>query len=168
MHFFKSVFILLFVLINFASFAQEQITGTIVDNKNIPIPGATISLKNSTNTFGKLTDNTGQFEINAPSGNYKIEVRYLGFKAYKNTVEISEGTPLDIGTIQLEEGAEQLQTVEVIGRVRKDYNSDYSFSATKIAIKNKELPQAVATVPKPMMDRCLMVCVHVNTTFYNP
>lgn len=151
MKFFKSVITLLLVLISSISLAQVKITGTVVDNQNTPIVGATISLKSPTNTFGKLTDNSGSFEINAPSGTYNIEVRYLGFQAYKNTVEISEGAPFDTGTIQLEEGTEQLQTVEIVGRVRKDYNSDYSFSATKVAIKNKELPQVVAAVTKELI-----------------
>lgn len=75
---------LLFLLCNYAIFAQVQITGNVTDNQNVPISGVTISLKSKVNTFGKLTDDTGKFEINAPFGDYKIEVRYLGFQAYKN------------------------------------------------------------------------------------
>lgn len=44
----------------------------------------------------------------------------------------------------------ELQTVEVIGRARKDYNSNYSFSAAKIALKNMEITQAVSTVTKEL------------------
>lgn len=133
------------------SFAQVQVTGTVVDDQNVPIIGATVLLKSTTNNFGKLTDDSGQFEIEAPEGSYTIEIRYLGFKPYKNTIEVSS-SGFDVGTIELKEGDEQLQNVEVIGRARTDYNSDYSFSATKIAIKNKELPQAVATVTKELID----------------
>ncbi len=152
MKFIKLLPKLLFLLFSYTTFAQVQVTGTIVDPQNIPIPGATISLQNKTNTFGKLTDNSGQFEINAPSGTYTIEVRYLGFQPYKNTIEIGNSTTYDIGTIQLEEGTEQLQSVEIVGRARTDYNSDYSFSSTKIAIKNKELPQAVSTITKELFN----------------
>lgn len=151
MKLFKLLPKLLFLICSCAAFAQVQVTGTIVDSQNTPIVGATISLESNANTFGKLTDDSGKFEIDTPSGNYKIEVRYLGFQAYKNTIEIGNTSSYDVGTIQLEEGTEQLQTVEVVGRVRKDYNSDYSFSATKIAIKNKELPQTVATVTKELI-----------------
>ncbi|KAA1247907.1 TonB-dependent receptor [Aquimarina sp. RZ0] len=152
MKFIKLLPKLLFLLFSYTTFAQVQVTGTIVDPQNIPIPGATISLQNKTNTFGKLTDNSGQFEINAPSGTYTIEVRYLGFQPYKNTIEIGNSTTYDIETIQLEEGTEQLQSVEIVGRARTDYNSDYSFSSTKIAIKNKELPQAVSTITKELFN----------------
>jgi iron complex outermembrane recepter protein len=44
-----------------------------------------------------------------------------------------------------------LQTVEITGRLKKDYNSDYSFSATKMAILNKELPQSIGTVTKELI-----------------
>lgn len=44
----------------------------------------------------------------------------------------------------------ELQTIEVIGRARKDYNSNYSFSASKIALKNMEITQAVSTITKEL------------------
>ncbi|GAA3515114.1 hypothetical protein GCM10022393_31350 [Aquimarina addita] len=152
MKLFKSITLLLFLVVNYASFAQVKITGTVFDSQNLPIPGASISIKNSTNKYNGLTDNTGLFTINASSGTYTIEVRYLGFQPYKNTFEINDSPSFDIGTILLEEGTEQLQSVEVVGRARTDYNSDYSFSSTKVAIKNKELPQAVSTITKELMN----------------
>lgn len=45
----------------------------------------------------------------------------------------------------------QLQSVEIIGRAQKDYNSDYSFSASKIALKNTEVSQAITTVTKELI-----------------
>lgn len=45
----------------------------------------------------------------------------------------------------------ELQTVEITGRLKKDYNSDYSFSATKIAVLNKDLPQSIGTVTKELI-----------------
>ncbi|WP_114821938.1 TonB-dependent siderophore receptor [Chryseobacterium sp. KLBC 52] len=44
-----------------------------------------------------------------------------------------------------------VQTVEVIGRKSKDYTSDYSFAATKIAMKNKDLPLTLNTVTKELI-----------------
>ncbi len=148
----KSLPTLVVLLLSVVTFAQVQITGTVIDNQNIPITGATVSVKSTANTYGKLTDGSGKFEISAPAGNYTIEVRYLGFQSYKNTFEVAEGASFDAGTITLEEGTEQLQSVEVIGRPRTDYNSDYSFSSTKVAIKNKELPQAVSTITKELFN----------------
>ncbi|WP_343639994.1 TonB-dependent siderophore receptor [Chryseobacterium sp.] len=44
-----------------------------------------------------------------------------------------------------------VQTVEVIGRKSKDYTSEYSFAATKIAMKNKDLPLTLNTVTKELI-----------------
>jgi len=70
----------------------------------------------------------------------------------------------------------KLQTVEIIGRARKDYNSDYSFSASKIALKNMEVPQAITTVTKELIadkgvtrlgDVVKNVSGVTQTSFYN-
>jgi len=141
----------LLILTSFGLYSQTSVTGTIVDNQNEAIIGATITLKGAEGAFGKLTDNNGKFELNVAQGKYKLEIRYLGFQAYKDELEINEAS-FDIGIITLSEGTEQLQNVEVIGRARTDYNSDYSFSSTKVAIENRELPQAVSTITKELIN----------------
>ena len=73
------------------------------------------------------------------------------------------------------EGKEHLlQTVEIVGRARKDYNSDYSFSSSKIALKNMEVAQSISTVTKEllsdrqvfMMGDALKNVTGVNATSY--
>lgn len=45
----------------------------------------------------------------------------------------------------------ELQTVEIVGRSTKKYNSNYSFSATKTAALNKDIPQSISTVTKELI-----------------
>jgi iron complex outermembrane receptor protein len=45
----------------------------------------------------------------------------------------------------------KLQQIEITGRVARKYNSDYSFSATKTATLNKDIPQAISTVTKELI-----------------
>lgn len=45
----------------------------------------------------------------------------------------------------------QIQTVELVGRKSKDYISDYSFAATKIAMKNIDIPVTLNTVTKELI-----------------
>lgn len=45
----------------------------------------------------------------------------------------------------------QLQLVEITGRVSRKYNSDYSFSATRTAALNKDIPQAISTITKELI-----------------
>lgn len=147
-----SILKVLIILTGCGLWAQERVTGSVIDAQNEPIIGATITLKGAKGMFGKLTDSEGRFELSVPQGNYALEIRYLGFQSYRDNLEINADASLDLGTLVLNEGTEQLQSVEVVGRARTDYNSDYSFSATKVAIKNKELPQAVSTITKELIN----------------
>ena len=45
----------------------------------------------------------------------------------------------------------ELQTVEIVGRSTKKYNSDYSFAATKTAALSKDIPQSISTVTKELI-----------------
>lgn len=69
-----------------------------------------------------------------------------------------------------------IQTVEIVGRKSKAYTSDYSFAATKIAMKNKDLPLTLNTVTKELIsdrqafrlgDVLKNVAGVSNASFYN-
>jgi len=167
----------LFILfISCSLWSQVNITGTIVDQNDSPILGATVSLKSEGKTIGDLTDKDGRFEINVIQGNYELVVRYVGFETYSDNVIANNNSSLDLGKIALKEGIEELQTVEVVGRARTDYNSSYSFTSTKTAIKNRELPQAISTVTKELFQdkQAFQIADAISTTssvnhtgFYN-
>ncbi|MEN0048796.1 MAG: TonB-dependent receptor [Bacteroidota bacterium] len=133
-----------------ASFAQLNIEGTITDEDNLPVIGAVVRLEGSGGAKNTITDLDGNFEFANLEVSYnKLTVSSLGFKTYELMLDASNvSKPFNI---TLETDALQLQSVEVVGRARTDYNSDYSFSATKTAIKNKELPQAISTVTKELI-----------------
>ncbi|UXP30788.1 TonB-dependent receptor [Reichenbachiella agarivorans] len=131
---------------------QAIITGKVVDMSQNTIPGATVSVKSQDNQQGVITSSTGEFEIDlVKAGVYQLEVRFIGFKTYINRYEFAEDKTYDLGDILLTEHSQELQTVEVIGRMQQDYNSDYSFSATKTSIKNKDLPQSLSTITKELI-----------------
>ncbi len=150
---FKNIVIAITFLILQLGFSQAKISGKIVDKNEAPIVGANVILTNTAQQkTGMVSDNKGNFNIDIQKdGTYNIRITYIGFKTYVKEITITTNENLDLGTISLMQSVEALQSVEVIGRIRKDYNSDYSFSATKTAIKNKELPQAVATVTKELL-----------------
>jgi iron complex outermembrane recepter protein len=54
-------------------------------------------------------------------------------------------------SIKTESQLNELQTVEIVGRSTKKYNSDYSFAATKTASLNKDIPQSISTVTKELI-----------------
>ncbi|MEY4541763.1 MAG: hypothetical protein RLZZ306_3520, partial [Bacteroidota bacterium] len=136
----KQLFTFLFILFSIYSKAQT-ITGKVSDaTTNEKIVGASIKLVGTDK--GTITDAEGKFSL---EGSGSIEVSFVGYKTFqikaKNRFLEIELTPQ----------VSELQTVEVIGRVAKDYNSEYSFSATKIAALNKDIPQSIATVTKELI-----------------
>ena len=54
-------------------------------------------------------------------------------------------------SIKTEAKLNELQTVEIVGRSTRKYNSDYSFGATKTATLNKDIPQSISTVTKELI-----------------
>ncbi|WP_282165299.1 TonB-dependent siderophore receptor [Cellulophaga baltica] len=142
------------LLLSNITFAQYSVTGKITDSEGEPIFGATISYakKNTSKMGGTITQDDGTFSFElTETGSYQIEVSYIGMKKINVQQSFNQLKNYDLGALKLHENVEQLQSVEVTGRLRTDYNSDYSFSATKVAIKNKELPQAITSVTKELI-----------------
>ncbi|WP_159467839.1 TonB-dependent receptor [Dyadobacter sp. 3J3] len=136
----KHTFILLLILSGFSLKAQS-ISGTLSDaNTGKKIEGASVKLLDS--QTGTSTDADGNFTI---TGKGPIEISFLGYKKLKihNTNHFL--------TIEIVPEVSELQTVEVLGRAAKDYNSEYSFSATKISALNKDIPQSISTITKELM-----------------
>lgn len=87
--------------------------------------------------------------------------------------------PLDIidrDSVAIEAKENQLQTVEIVGRSSKKYDSDYSFSATKTASLNKDIPQSISTITKELIadkgafylaDAVKMASGVIPASFYN-
>lgn len=134
------------LLLSVATFAQS-ISGTIRNASDLPVTAATVSIRSGTEGQNVLSDSKGYFEFNnLGQKKYLLTVSSIGYTTYQG--EIQTGTTTEI---ILQDSEISLQGVEVTGRARKDYNSEYSFSATKIAILNKELPQALSTVTKELI-----------------
>ncbi|MEO0331823.1 MAG: TonB-dependent receptor plug domain-containing protein, partial [Bacteroidota bacterium] len=149
----KLLLFISFVSVSFSSFSQVIVTGQVLDLRQTPVPGATVLLSNDGEEQGVVTDLDGNFEITLlDTGTYEMEIRFVGYQPYQETQTFVESRSYDLGTLSLTELTRQLQSVEVLGRVQRDYQSIYSFSATKTAIENQELPQSISTVTKELMD----------------
>jgi len=94
---------LLFVALFFVTatvLGQTKISGTIVDETNQPLPGASVLEKGTTN--GVSTDFDGNFTLNAKSSNGTLVISFIGYK----TKEISfSSAKSKLGNIKLEEDA---------------------------------------------------------------
>lgn len=109
-------FLLLFVavLLSWSAFAQKIIiTGLVVDQNNLALPGASVKLLPKENyTF---TDVNGRFEfLNVDvEESFDIMVEYLGYKPVTNHYNISDHKSLDVTIIV--DDKEHLEGIVVLG-----------------------------------------------------
>ena len=86
---------------------QQVVTGTILDDQGIPLPGANVIQKGTTR--GVMTDFDGNFSITVEPGSVLV-ISYLGYR----TQEIEIGDQTEV-TIQMEPDAAGLDEVVVVG-----------------------------------------------------
>lgn len=133
------------------AFAQSTLEGNVRESNGDPVIGAVVNLTGADGELNTLTDADGYFAFPSLSDqDYRLTVSATGLKAPTRIVNPARRSEPIVITLEVDEV--QLQAVEVIGRARGDYQSDYSFSATKTAILNKDLPQGLATVTKELIN----------------
>lgn len=102
------VLVFLLILIPVTSWAQNiTISGTVTDNLNEPIVGATVAVKNTTN--GTITNFDGEYIIEAPQ-NATLVVQFLGFTTMEEAV--NGRTKIDFA---MEIDAQSLDEVVIVG-----------------------------------------------------
>ncbi|MBL0884619.1 MAG: TonB-dependent receptor plug domain-containing protein, partial [Chitinophagaceae bacterium] len=132
--------------------AQQSFSGSILSETKENIAGAFVLVKSKTFSKQVISKSDGSFVLDVPTnGMYTISVTVLGYEAFSETILINEKTKSKLFSVILIPGYKELQKVEVTGRSAKKYNSDYSFSATRTAALNKDIPQAISTVTKELI-----------------
>ena len=119
---------LLFVALLFVAttvLGQTKITGTVVDETNQPLPGASVLVKGTTN--GTSTDFNGKFSLQSTSNEGVIVVSFIGFTSSEASFSASKNKV----TVQLLEDMGSLDEIII--------------TATSFAIDRKT-PVAVSTI----------------------
>ncbi|RED97520.1 TonB-dependent receptor [Marinoscillum furvescens] len=131
------------------AFAQNNITGTVVDAETGEgLPGASVVVKGTTN--GTITDFNGDFTLSVPDETLTIMISFVGFKTVEKTVDVSE--TLSLGQISLEAGANELTAVEVLASVAVERKTPVAVSSIKKAeilerASNQEFPELLKSTP---------------------
>lgn len=162
----KHLILFLFLITAISTVHSQQISGKITDsNTKEAIVGATVKLLKTDKQTTTIED--GNFTL---EGEGILEISFIGYK----TVRIKSSS--QFLAIEMESNSNELQTVEIMGRSSKKYNSDYSFSSTKIATPNKDIPQAISTITKELIadkgafylaDAVKMASGVIPASFYN-
>ncbi|WP_419213961.1 SusC/RagA family TonB-linked outer membrane protein [Maribacter sp. X9] len=130
----RTVLITLFaVLANFVAHSQNIFKGTVLDENQVPLPGATVVVEGTTN--GVATDFDGNFEIEISGTNQILLISYIGYiKKEFDTAGKSSAT------ISLEPDSQQLNEVVVtaLGIERNKKSLGYASQE----LNNEEVVQA--------------------------
>lgn len=106
-------------------FAQHIIKGIVTDKGNVPLSGATCAVYASDSVLvsGSMADEKGKFALKgiAP-GDYVLQVSFVGYQNMRIAIE-NLAEDVDLGTIVLQDDAQVLGEVSVVGSARK-YNVD--------------------------------------------
>lgn len=135
----RMVLVLMSLLVSTAAWAQANVTGTVVDQNDEPLMGATVIVKGTAS--GTSTDLDGNFTINAAQGK-NLVVSYVGYTTKEVPVK---GTNLKI---TLNEDAALLDEVVVIGygtMTRKDLTGSIS------TVNSKDLNVGAYTDPGQLL-----------------
>src|SRR5687768_9943012 len=146
-----TLLLLLLLLTSAFTYGQNSIKGKITGENKQAVSKATVSVKQKSKVKTITAGEDGFYEItDLPNGHVVINVSAVGFETASETIILNNSSKeLDF---VLPITSSQLQSVEVIGRHAQKYNSDYTFSATRTAILNKDLPQSIGTVTKELIN----------------
>ncbi len=133
--------VLMLLCVQAASGQTRHVTGQVCDNEGVPVIGASVIIEGT--LTGVITDENGNFAIDAPSGAVLV-VEFLGFRGEKVTVTDTQ-SKFDI---TLEPESEYLDDVVVVGYgyVKK---SDLTGSVASVKM------QAINDIPAGSVDGLL-------------
>jgi len=121
---------LLTLLVASATFAQSaKIKGQVMDTSGSIMPGVQVKLYQGDNVVASgLTTNSGEFELPANPGDYKLEISAPDFNTYTEMVKITpEMGPLAV-TMELATISQNVEVTETRNEINID--SDSSLSTT--------------------------------------
>jgi TonB-linked SusC/RagA family outer membrane protein len=135
-------------------FVDIELTGRVLDETGLPLPGATVRIKGSKQ--GVSTNNNGVFAITVPNESTILEVTYMGYQP----MEITVGNQKNILFEMKPTAATDLSEVAVVafGTQKKE-----SLVGAQSSVKASELRQPVANISSMLAGR-LPGVIAVNRT----
>ncbi|MCV9928630.1 TonB-dependent receptor [Flavobacterium sp. LS1R49] len=133
----KFLFLSIFFLVSFISFAQQNkgpaVSGQITESSGQSIPFATVSIEKTNLII--MSDENGKYNFkNVAAGNYILKVSAIGFSTSKKHIEV-KGTSEIILSVRLESELNELDNITVLGRTQTEKVNKQSYSVTAIDAK---------------------------------
>ena len=141
----KQLCSVLLFLVATMSFAQSKISGTINDDKGVPIPGVNVVLDGTTK--GAVTDFDGKYAItNVEDGNYTLKASSIGYVTFSKSVKVN-GADVIINA-SLAADLNSLDQVIITGVVnpRSKIESSISVTTMQPATIQQSAPRTTAEI----------------------
>jgi iron complex outermembrane receptor protein len=116
-------------------FAQEKntISGKVLDDSGVTVPGANVSLKGADKNT--ITDENGGFVFsNIPAGDYMIVATNVGYKTFEKKITLKEGESLEANLL-LEGESQSLKEVVITGSSSPRSKLESSVAITTMGAK---------------------------------
>ena len=113
---FRKTLLLIFLYSNFIFSQSILVTGKVVDEDGIPLPGVSVLIKDT--NIGTTTSFEGNFALKANNKSEVIQFTYIGFE--NQLVTISDQSQIDV---ILKENLESLEEVQVVAFQKQKKNS---------------------------------------------
>ena len=146
----KQSFLLFFLFNALVALSQVNVSGKIKDNKGKPIPGISITLKDTYD--GSVSDSSGNFSfITSETGAHIIEVTGVGYHSYVTPIDL-KNTPVTLD-ISLKERMDELKAVIVMagsfeaGDKKRAATVLSSIDIATTAGSNADITAALKTLP---------------------
>src|SRR4051794_4475453 len=118
------------LILSLLSFAQFFIIkGKVTNSSQQPLPGASVTCKNSSHTKinNTTTTDNGEFQFaDLTKGTYEIEVEYVGHTLYRTSIKLTDDNKTLV--IELKEKTDELQTVNVFSKINSENESSSRIS----------------------------------------
>lgn len=147
-------FMLLFALFSTLAFAQRRISGTVTDDKQAPLTGATVTVK-ETKTATR-TDAAGKYTLTVPQNGKTLVISFVGMQSQE--VPIGAG---DVVAVSLAPASGALADVVVVGygRARRA-----NLTTAQTTVSAKDIEKTVnTTVEQALQGRAAGVYVTQNS-----
>lgn len=145
----KTAFVFVFTCFGLVSFAQVVVKGVVKDNKNNPLVGASVAIKDSYD--GATTDSSGKYSFKTTEkGSQILVITSVGYKSFEQPIKI-EGTSLTIDAVLKQEVSEltavilSAGTFEAGDKKRAAVLSSIDVATT--AGSNADITAALKTLP---------------------
>jgi iron complex outermembrane receptor protein len=146
----KTLHSLLFIFgLSLIATAQVNLSGKVVDDQE-PLAFCNILLLDSDSTFltGDTADENGMFTLIIEPGDYLLQVSYVGYDNYSQSIQLTKDT--DLGTIQIGNASIRLDEVVVSAQkqlIERKADRLVFNVGSSIAAQGADLSKAIALAP---------------------